>query len=114
MHELSVTKGIFNTVLESANRAGAKKVNQVNINMGACLDYIPEIIQKYYDELSKGTIAYGAKIIVNVTPVKIMCNDCKNIMVGNNLFSNCPKCQSRNLILKNGREILIENIEIED
>ena len=60
MHELPVTKSIFQVVLKHAQKGGVKKVVTVNLEIGALSDLQGEWVQRYFDHLSLGSVVEGA------------------------------------------------------
>lgn len=62
MHELSITKYIVDTVTSKAEELNASKICKINVKLGSFYDYVPEIIQQYFEALSEGTIAEGAVV----------------------------------------------------
>lgn len=63
MHELSITKYVVDNVTAKANELNATKVCKVKLKVGRYYDYVPEIIQLYFDTLAEGTVAEGAVIV---------------------------------------------------
>jgi len=115
MHELPFTKSIFRTVSAKAAGAGAEGVSRVVLEVGVLRDYIPEIVQKYWDYVAKGTIAEGAEIEINTIPATVRCRDCGHVYgldVRNMQESHCPECGCVKGELETGRELRIIGIEI--
>ena len=107
MHELSVTKNIYNIVQKHALRNNVSKVISVRLEIGALSDLENDWIQRYFDHLSKGSVVEGAKLIIQRIPAQLKCNHCEQIFELNKLpvqgFA-CSYCQSKNVILLTGRE----------
>ncbi len=59
---MPVTESILNVVLKHAAMNKAEKVIFVNLQIGKLSDLQDEWLQRYFDYLSKGTIAEGAKL----------------------------------------------------
>jgi hydrogenase nickel incorporation protein HypA/HybF len=77
MHELPVTKRIFEIVLRHAVRGNVKRVLAVNLQIGALSDLHDEWVQRYFDRLSRGTVAEGAKLRMERVPAVFRCNVCE-------------------------------------
>ncbi|MCR5797080.1 hydrogenase maturation nickel metallochaperone HypA [Eubacterium xylanophilum] len=114
MHELPITQSICNIAVEKAEEMGANKVCSITIKMGEYCDYVPEIIQEYFNLLSDGTVAENAKIIVENVPATLYCNDCNKPFSGRSYSYRCPNCGGRNTELKTGKEFYIDRMEIEE
>lgn len=114
MHELPITQSILDIALKEAKRVNAKKVYEIKIKMGECCDYVPEILQEYFNLLSEDTIAYEAKITVEKIKATLLCKDCNEIFNVEKFRMRCPKCNGRNTELKSGKEFYIDSLDIED
>ena len=76
-----------------------------------------EWIQQYFDELSDGTIASGARLEIATVVPRFECDGCGNefeISLREAGWVECPKCQSRDCTLTGGTDYTIENMEVED
>jgi len=115
MHELPITKSIFNSVVRKADEAGAKSVTRVVLEIGILRDFIPEMVQKYWDYISPGSIAEGSKIEIRELPASAECGKCGNtymITRENVSDSRCPICGYEFGKLLTGSELRIVGIEI--
>ena len=116
MHELPVTKSIYQIVLKHAKRGNAKRVMSVNLEIGALSDLQDEWVQRYFDRLSRGTVAEGAKLKVNRVPAVFRCNRCKRSFEVDSLLKedlSCALCRSREITLVSGREYHVKNMEVQ-
>jgi hydrogenase nickel incorporation protein HypA/HybF len=116
MHELPVTQSIFQIVLEHAERGNVNRVISVNLEIGALSDLQEEWVQRYFDRLSRGTIAEGAKLRIVRVPAAFRCNRCqKSFEVGSLLEDDlsCKHCQSNEVTLVSGTEYLVKNMEVQ-
>lgn len=116
MHELQVTHDILDTVLRSARDADALRVARIHLTIGELTGLRQEWLQRYFDYLSKGTIAEGAQILVRRIPAGFDCRDC-NAQFDMDLMSTdrvrCPFCASTNCTLERGREFVVDEMEAE-
>jgi len=115
MHELSVVESILKVVLKHAALNGVTKVVGVGLRIGEMSDLVDEWVQHYFDYLSKDTIAAGAKLKIERSPVIFRCEDCGEEFVVNLRETRkilCPGCQSERMSLISGREFFIKNIEV--
>lgn len=114
MHELPITQSICTIVVEEAERLHAKKILKIRIKQGEYRDYIPEVIQEYFNLVSEGTLAEGAELVVDTVPAVLRCGDCAAESRGEHYRMRCPHCGSRNVTLLSGREFYIDSMEVED
>jgi hydrogenase nickel incorporation protein HypA/HybF len=115
MHELSVTESILGIVVKHAERNHVEKVVTIHLKIGELTDLANEYIQHYFDYLSKGTIAEGAALNMERSPVVFQCNDCKTTIQTSLKDSGkvvCCQCGGANVALVSGREFYIKHIEV--
>ena len=115
MHELQVTRSILQTVLDRAAQSDARKVLKIRLLVGELNDFQQEWIQRYFDLLSKASVAEGAQIVVERVPAAFRCHDCgRDFEVEIRLIDRvrCPQCSGVNFSLQRGREFLIRDMEV--
>jgi len=113
MHELAITQGLVDLVLDHAKRAGAKKVLKINVVAGELSGYVDECMQFYYEQLSKGTIAEEARLSFKRIPTQGRCRECNKEFVIADMNWICPDCNSSNVQLVKGMELFVESIEVD-
>jgi hydrogenase nickel incorporation protein HypA/HybF len=116
MHELHVTKSIFQIVLKHAIKGNVNCVHSVNLEIGALSDLQGEWIQRYFDRLSRGTVVEGAKLQIKRVPAVFECNRCHQLFEIDSLLEknlSCPLCQNREVKLVSGREYHVKNMEVQ-
>lgn len=116
VHELPFAKSIFKTVEKAALENNAKHVSLVSLEVGELRDFVPELVQKYWDYISRGTICDGSKIVMTMVPITARCRGCETvypIRLGHLQEARCPECGCDTGTMLSGRELRIMNIEIE-
>ncbi len=114
MHELSITQSILNIALSSAENEHAKKINKIKITLGEMTGCVPQYIQEYFDIVSEGTIAHGAKLEFDSIPASAKCLDCGAETRLIRFRFRCEHCGSQKLKIVSGREFLVDSIDIDD
>jgi hydrogenase nickel incorporation protein HypA/HybF len=115
MHELAVTESILKIVVKHAKTNNANKVVRINLRIGEMTDFIGEYIQHYFDYLSKDTIAEGAMLVIEQSPVVFHCTDCDmtfQVSLKDSGKIVCPRCGGVKMTLVSGREFYIQHIEV--
>ncbi len=114
MHELPIAKSIFDIVMKHAQANNVKKVFSVNLQIGALSDLQSEWMQRYFDRLSRGTVADGAKLKAKRTPAVFRCGDCQqSFEIGSMPVEDvkCSLCNGDNISLISGTEYRVSNME---
>ncbi len=115
MHELPVTENILKVVIRHAGANQAQKVVAVSLRIGELSDLIDEWLQRYFDYLSKGTVAEGAVLRIERSPVIFRCEDCGEtfpVKVREVRDVVCPQCGGGKAVFISGREFFIKHIEV--
>jgi hydrogenase nickel incorporation protein HypA/HybF len=115
VHELQVTESILAIALKHAAANDAEKILSIQLKIGELSDIENEWIQKYFDYLSKDTIASGATLDIERTPVVMQCDQCSHsfaINIKEMKEIQCPQCNSKQCTFVSGREYYIKAIEV--
>ena len=117
MHELPITEGILNIVLKHARMNHLRKIVAIHLRIGKLSDLEDEWIQRYFDYLSRDTIAAGAVLKIERTPVVLKCGACGESYEvdcrgpGSLAEAHCPACGDKGGTLVSGREYYIKEME---
>jgi hydrogenase nickel incorporation protein HypA/HybF len=116
MHELPVTESILKIVLKHALANGVRKVRIIRLKVGKLSDLEDGWIQRYFDYLSKGTVAEGARLEIERVPIIMTCNACSGsyeVEAAKMGVTVCPVCGGKGGTLLSGREYTIKEMEAE-
>ena len=114
MHELSVTQNILEIAMDYAARNQAAKIVQIDLQIGEITDFEDEWMQRYFDFVSKGTIAEGAVLKISRIPARLQCSQCSFIFPLDKSTWNleCPSCHNKESTLISGREFRVESLQV--
>lgn len=115
MHELAITESILKIALKHAEADGAQRIVRINLRISELSDIVDEWVQRYFDYLSKDTVAEGATITIERLPVIFRCNACENnFQVDIRKIKDviCPACGGNGVEFVSGREFYIKDIEV--
>jgi hydrogenase nickel incorporation protein HypA/HybF len=115
MHELAVTESLLQVVLSHAGEGGAGKVVSVSVRIGELSDLVNDWMQRYFDYLSRGTIAEGARIHIERIAATFRCDACGDVFPADPRTREairCPRCASEAMTLVSGRECFVQQIEV--
>jgi hydrogenase nickel incorporation protein HypA/HybF len=113
MHEQSIVEAIMALALENAGKENAKKIIRVYLVVGELSGVLQEAVEFYWRFLSKNTIAAGSELFFMQPPTLVRCRACGTEYTPENLKLVCPKCKERKVEILSGRELFIDNMEVE-
>jgi hydrogenase nickel incorporation protein HypA/HybF len=112
MHEMALARDILRKIEESWSRVAGhgSRVKYVKVQLGESRFTHMEELKELLTDISKGTIAEGAKVEFEVSKVKSACADCGTEFKPKEMRLNCEKCGSGNIQLTSGNELVIKEI----
>jgi hydrogenase nickel incorporation protein HypA/HybF len=113
MHEYAVTQNMVEVAVREAAAAGSKKILEIRLVIGDLSSIIDESVSMYFDLLSEGTAAQGAKLIFRRMPAKLVCQGCGKKYEKPRTGFDCPSCGGEGRLTDAGREFYIESMEVE-
>jgi hydrogenase nickel incorporation protein HypA/HybF len=115
MHELSIVQDVVKIVLDHARKHGVQKVVGVNLRVGELRDIVDEWMQRFFDYLTKDTIAEGAKLKIERVPVvfRCACGETFSVNIREQRDIACPDCKGTKVTLVSGREFEVQGIEVQ-
>jgi hydrogenase nickel incorporation protein HypA/HybF len=115
MHELSLVSSIVETVTETLAAHPGAQVREVRLRVGALASVIPESLEFCWGIVSEDTPLEGSRLVVNLLPVVVHCAPCGQDAELEGVQSfRCPRCGEPCSDMRQGRELEIDSIEIED
>jgi len=121
MHELSLTQNLVNIILKHAETNKASQVMRVSLKIGELRDIADEWMQRYFDYISRGTIAEGATLKIERSPIIFRCQCGETFSMNIDTFRDafkesgnmaCPFCGGEKIVLDRGQEFYILGIEV--
>jgi hydrogenase nickel incorporation protein HypA/HybF len=115
MHELPVTESILNIVLRHAPAGSVNRIVRIFLEIGELSELEDEWIQRYFDYLSKGTIAEKAELVIQRIPIMFQCDKCANAFeIQREALQDiqCPECGNTGCKLVSGKGYYVKNMEV--
>ncbi len=123
MHEMPVTQGLLNMALEAA---GGRRVTDIYLQVGRMAAIVPSSVEVFFDHLSRGTLAEGARLHFETMPMEMGCLDCgrpvdlsawpddrPQVIMARAIARGCT-CGSKRLRVTGGVSFGMTRIEVED
>jgi hydrogenase nickel incorporation protein HypA/HybF len=115
MHELSIISSVVESVIDSLERYPGARVVEVRLKVGALAAVVEDSLQFCYGIATEDTPLEGSRLVVNVLPVRVHCRACGDDTAIESLQSfRCALCGEPASDIRQGREMEIEAIEIEE
>ena len=114
MHELSVTESILEIATRHAQAQKARKITDLYLVIGQWSSVVDDSVQFYWDIVSEGTIAGGAKLHFRRVMTELICGDCGQEYQPSSENMACPRCASTKVKVKTGEEFFLEAIDVEE
>ena len=115
MHELSIVSSVVDTVTESLAAYPGARVLEVRLRVGVLSAVVVDSLEFCWGLATDGTPVLGARLVVKSVPVVMHCSRCDADVELEGVQSfRCSRCGQPCSDLRQGRELEIEAIEIED
>ena len=114
MHELPITQGILDVVLDCVRREGGGRVTGIHLVLGRLSSVVDDSVQFYWDIISEGTAAAGAVLHFRRVPLQFDCLDCGALFAPDGQDYVCPRCRSTRVAVAAGDDMRVEFIDLDD
>jgi hydrogenase nickel incorporation protein HypA/HybF len=109
MHELAITENILDIALKHAK---GQRITDLHLVVGQLASIVDDSVQFYWDMVSQGTSAEGAKLHFKRIPTEFICLDCEHHFTPSEDNFACPNCDSLRVAVVAGEEFYVEAIEV--
>src|SRR5579863_4369525 len=91
------------------------RLKEVLLRIGALASVVEDSLQFCYCIATDGTVLEGSKLVVKILPVTMHCDSCdSDVEIASLQSFRCPLCDQPVSDLRQGRELEIESIEIDE
>ncbi len=115
MHELSIAASIVEAVSEAASAYPGARVMEVRLRVGALASVVDDSLQFCWELATEGSPLAGAALVIQKLSVIVHCGSCgTDAQIDGVQSFRCPRCGEPAADLRQGRELEIESIELEE
>lgn len=115
MHELSIVTSVVESVTESLEAYPGARVEEVRLRVGVLSAVVVDSLEFCWGLATEGTPLEGSKLVVKMVPIVMHCAACAaDVELDGVQGFRCPRCDEPCSDLRQGRELEIEAIEIEE
>ena len=113
MHEMALCESIVGLVEDAARAQDFSRVKSIVLDIGVLGHVAPDAIEFCFAAVSRGTIADGARLVIERTPGAGWCLDCGKTVPLAERFGACPDCGQYHVRLTAGDELKVREMEVE-
>ena len=113
MHELGIAEGMLKIALDYAAKNNAQKITQLNVEMSAAADESEDSLRFHFENLTRGTIAEGARVEISRVAARAKCLECGNEFALTEEVGACPQCSSQRVRVLPHDEFKLTSIDVE-
>ncbi|MBN1180250.1 MAG: hydrogenase maturation nickel metallochaperone HypA [Anaerolineae bacterium] len=122
MHEMPVTQALLDLALE---HAGGRRITDIYLQVGRMAAIVPDSVEVFFEYLSEGTLAEGARLHFEMVPLEMTCLDCGSKQdlsawadqpphtILQNAFARGCACGGKNLRVTGGVSFGLVSIDVE-
>ena len=113
MHEFSLAANIVEIAEENAKKAGANKINSLDLEVGEMSGVVTEALKMAMESAVKGTMLEKAEIHIIQLSSNAKCNECLSIFPIHDDFTPCPNCGCLSHTITKGKELKVKSMNVE-
>jgi hydrogenase nickel incorporation protein HypA/HybF len=115
MHELSIVEALIEQVERELAHAGQQgRAVRLELSVGRLSGVNPECLRFAFDLLGSETRVAGAEIIIREPKAVCRCRSCNARVEIEGLVVHCPECDSADIAIEGGRDLMLQSIDVED
>jgi len=112
MHEVGIMQSVLALAEKQARSEGALHIHEVRLRIGRLAGVVSESLEYAFEVLREGTLAVGARLIIEEVAAKCWCSACEREFEAEDWLCACPECGAMSGELRSGRELELASLEI--
>ncbi len=113
MHEMSITQSLIDIIREEMIKHNAGTLRSVRLRIGQLSAIVPDSLSFCFEVITSGTDLEGAKLVMEVIPLRGMCRECKEAFEIKDYAFECPLCGSPEIDTISGQDLSIVDMEVD-
>ena len=113
MHEMSIAQSLIDIIRQEMTKHNVTVLKSVRLNIGQLTAIVPDSLSFCFDVITSGTDLEGAKLIMDVIPLKGKCNECGETFLIQDYAFECPHCSSTAIQTISGQDLSIVEMEVD-
>jgi hydrogenase nickel incorporation protein HypA/HybF len=111
MHETAIVEGLMRILEKQAVQHGVTRILSVTVKVGRLRAVEPQQLVGCFEMFAEGTVAEGARLVVDGVPVRAHCKACGTEFEVPRFRFECPGCGGGDVEVIQGQELYIESFE---
>lgn len=113
MHEYSIVQALIDQCETLASQNKASAITKVVVKIGKYSGVEPHLLETAFETFKEKTLCENAEFVMNVQPLAIVCADCQTQSRLDQPHYVCPVCQSLDIKVVDGEDMLLMSLEME-
>ena len=113
MHEMSIAQSLIEIIEEEMLKYDARILRSVRLNIGQMSAIVPDALSFCFKVITSGTELEGARLIMDIIPLKGYCYTCESEFEIKDYTFICPSCGTTKIETIAGQNLSIVEIEVD-
>jgi len=113
MHEMSIAQSLIDILQEEMTRHHAGVLKSVRLHLGELSAIVPSSLSFCFEVITKGTNMEGAKLNMDIIPLRGLCRQCRETFDVKDYVFECPHCLGKDIETVSGQDLSIVEMEVE-
>ena len=113
MHEMSIAQSLIDIIREEMAKHDAKVLRSVRLHIGQLSGIVPDALSFSFEVITSGTDLQGAKLVMEMIPLKGWCGKCEKEFEIKDYAFECPYCASPEIDTISGQDLSIVDMEVD-
>ncbi|MFC2101202.1 hydrogenase maturation nickel metallochaperone HypA [Bacteroidota bacterium] len=113
MHEFTIALNVIDIAKEYSRKANSEKVLEIEIEVGEVSGIVYEALEFALNSATKNTLLEQANKKIIRIHGKAVCNKCQHSFPLDNIYGECPSCNSFDFQIVHGKELRVKSILFE-
>ena len=112
MHEASICDSIIKSLITIAEKEKLAEVGVVTLMIGKIHHIVEDVMHNVYNIMVQEIpILKNSSLVIDMKDVKILCKECNEESILEEVFFVCEKCFSQNIEVIQGKELHIISVQ---
>jgi hydrogenase nickel incorporation protein HypA/HybF len=112
MHEMSIAQNLLEIIREEMAKHDVRVLKSIRLHIGQLSAVVPDSLSFCFGVMTSGTELEGAKLIMEIIPLRAVCKECNQAFEIQDYAFLCPHCGSREINTTSGQDLSIVEMEV--